>query len=112
MNDVDLVRALVAYNRSVFERFERSIARRPWRAATADRGIGHGSLKDTLVHILNVQEAWLVAVAQEKWEVFDAPCSRGPRSGPGRSSGSTATRSGRGPTGCCGASRNAVSARA
>lgn len=77
MNDVDLVRALVAYNRSVLERFERSIARRPWRAATADRGIGHGSLKDTLVHILNVQEAWLVAVAQEKWEVFDAPSRRG-----------------------------------
>ena len=73
MGDVRTIRRLVAYNRTVFDRFERAVARRGWREAAANREIGHHSLKNTLVHILNVHEAWLVAVAQGKWEVFDAP---------------------------------------
>jgi uncharacterized damage-inducible protein DinB len=68
---VRTVRRLVAYNHSVFLRFERSLARRPWKELVADRGIGHLSLKDTLVHILNVEEAWVVAIAQKRWEIFD-----------------------------------------
>ncbi|HYK92844.1 MAG TPA: DinB family protein [Thermoplasmata archaeon] len=76
MVDLEVVRDLVAYNRAVFGRFQRSIQRRPWKAVTADRGTGHLSLKDTLVHILNVHEAWLVAVAQGQWEVFDEPGRR------------------------------------
>lgn len=67
---------LVDYNHSVFDRFERSLARRPWKEVTANREIGHLSLKNTLVHILNVEEAWLVAIAQGHWEVFDRPGRR------------------------------------
>jgi uncharacterized damage-inducible protein DinB len=71
MGGLDHVVRLVAYNRAVFERFERSVRRRGWRSAIRNREIGHLSLKDTLVHILNVHEAWLVAIAQDRWEVFD-----------------------------------------
>jgi len=61
----------VSYDRRAFESYERAVARLGWTKATADRGIGHGSLKNTLVHILNVHEAWLVAAAQDRWdEVF------------------------------------------
>ncbi len=56
----DDARALVAYNRAVFERYARAIRRLPARAAHRRREIGHQSLFDTLVHILNVQEVWLV----------------------------------------------------
>jgi uncharacterized damage-inducible protein DinB len=68
---LDIVTRLLAYDRKVFERFERSIARRGWAAAVENREIAHRSIKDTLVHILNVHEAWLVAVAQNRWEIFD-----------------------------------------
>lgn len=51
--------------------------RHGWTEATANREIGHLSLKNTLVHILNVHEAWLVAIAQGRWEVFDQPGRRG-----------------------------------
>ncbi len=54
------VRALAGYNRAVFERYLRRVARLPGRAATRRREIGHQSLFDTLVHILNVHEVWLV----------------------------------------------------
>jgi uncharacterized damage-inducible protein DinB len=52
-------RAIVDYNHAVFDRFARRIRRLPGKAATRRRGIGHESLFDTLVHILNVQEVWL-----------------------------------------------------
>jgi uncharacterized damage-inducible protein DinB len=65
------VRRLITYNRSVFLRFERSLERRTWSEAIADHGTGHLSMKNTLVHILNVEEAWFVAVAQGRWEIFD-----------------------------------------
>ncbi len=71
------VRRLTAYDRGVFDKFERAIARRGWAEATKNREIGHLTLKDTLVHILNVHEAWLVAVAQGRWEVFDDPNRKG-----------------------------------
>ncbi len=70
------VRRLVAYNRKVFERFEEAARRRGWKEAVANREIGHLSVKNTLVHILNVHEAWLVAVAQGRWSVFDEPARR------------------------------------
>lgn len=56
------------YDRRAFEAFERGIKRLGWSQATKDRGIGHLSLKDTLVHILNVHEAWLVGAATGNWE--------------------------------------------
>lgn len=76
MTDLATVRRLLAYDRAVFARFERAIVRRGWAAATEDHGTGHGSLKNTLVHILNVREAWLVAIPQKRWAVFDAPGRR------------------------------------
>ena len=58
------VRRIWAYNRTVLERFLKAAERSPTRAATADRGIGHLSIKNTLAHILRVHEAWLVFIAQ------------------------------------------------
>jgi uncharacterized damage-inducible protein DinB len=65
------VRRTVEYNAAVFRRFEDSVRRRGWVAATEELGIGHGSLKNTLVHVLNVREAWLVAIPQKHWAIFD-----------------------------------------
>lgn len=59
---VGQARELVDYNRAVFDRFYRQIARLPRKAVFADRGIGHRSLFGTLVHILNVHEVWLVYI--------------------------------------------------
>ncbi len=64
---------LVAYDRRVFDRFERAVVRRGWKEADRDRGTGHLSFKNTLVHILNVREAWFVAIDQGRWEIFDEP---------------------------------------
>ncbi|MCI4362998.1 MAG: DinB family protein [Thermoplasmata archaeon] len=52
------------YNRAVFERFARRVRRLPRKEAFRRRGIGHESLFDTLVHILNVQEVWLVYIVR------------------------------------------------
>jgi uncharacterized damage-inducible protein DinB len=57
-------RALFEYNRAVFDRFARRVHRLPGKGATRRRGIGHESLFDTLVHILNVQEVWLVYIVR------------------------------------------------
>jgi uncharacterized damage-inducible protein DinB len=57
-------RAIVGYNRAVFERFARKVRRLPKRAAMRKRGIGHESLFQTLVHILQVQEVWLVYIVR------------------------------------------------
>jgi uncharacterized damage-inducible protein DinB len=72
----EIMGRLVAYDRRAFENFERGIQRRGWAEATKERGIGHLSHKDTLVHILNVHEAWLVGAAQRRWKVFDNPSRR------------------------------------
>jgi uncharacterized damage-inducible protein DinB len=53
-------RELVDFNRQVFERYARRVRRLPWKEANRDRGTGHLSYFRTLVHILNVQEVWLV----------------------------------------------------
>lgn len=71
MSELDTLRTLVRYNRFVFDRFERALERRGWKAASAHQETGHSSLKDTLVHILNVQEAWLVAIPGRRWDVFE-----------------------------------------
>jgi uncharacterized damage-inducible protein DinB len=68
MARVESARRLVRYDRLVFEAFERSLRRLGWRKATVNHEIAHRSLKDTLVHILNVHEVWLVAAAQDRWE--------------------------------------------
>jgi uncharacterized damage-inducible protein DinB len=73
---LETVNRLIDYDRAVFERFERSAERRGWTWASANHETGHLSIKNTLVHILNVHEAWLVAVAQNRWEIFDSPGRR------------------------------------
>ncbi|MCI4339125.1 MAG: DinB family protein [Thermoplasmata archaeon] len=55
-------RAIVDYNRAILDRFVRRVRRLPGKAATRRRGIGHESLFDTLVHVLNVQEVWFVYI--------------------------------------------------
>jgi len=67
---------IMAYDRRVFDRFERALLRRPWSDLTRSRGIGHETLKDTLVHILNVQEAWCVAIPFARWDRLSAPGRR------------------------------------
>jgi uncharacterized damage-inducible protein DinB len=57
-------RAIFDYNRAVFDRFVRRVRKLPGRQATRRRGIGHESLFDTLVHILNVHEVWHVYIVR------------------------------------------------
>lgn len=73
------VRTLVEYNRAVFARFVRRVRRLPGKAAMRPRGIGHESLFQTLVHVLQVQEVWLVYIVRgrnsdrELGALFDDP---------------------------------------
>jgi uncharacterized damage-inducible protein DinB len=55
----ETARALFLYNRAVFERFVARVERLPAGEARRSREIGHLSLLDTLVHILNVHEVWV-----------------------------------------------------
>ena len=57
-------RQLFAYNFRVFDRFVRRVQRLPTRAAMRPREIGHQSLFQTLVHVLNVHEAWIAFILQ------------------------------------------------
>ncbi len=65
------MRQVIAYDRTVFGRYERRAVRDGWAMATRNREIGHRTVKDTLVHVLNVREAWLIAIPAEDWKVFD-----------------------------------------
>ena len=56
------LRSLVEYDRAIFDRFSRRVRRLPWKAASRKRGIGHESLFDTLVHVLNVREVWFAYI--------------------------------------------------
>jgi len=56
-------RELLEYDARVFRRFVRRVRRLPLRAARRHREIGHQSLFDTLVHILNVHEVWFGYIA-------------------------------------------------
>ena len=59
---VESARALFVYNRNVFYRFVARVERLPAKASRRSRGIGHLSLFDTLVHVLNVHEAWIAYI--------------------------------------------------
>jgi uncharacterized damage-inducible protein DinB len=54
----DDARRLLAYDRAVFDRFVRRLKRRPFAEVVRNREIGHRTLLGTMVHILNVHEAW------------------------------------------------------
>ncbi len=74
--------AILAYDRELFERYARRVRRLPWKEATRKRGIGHESLFDTLVHVLNVHEVWLTFIVRgrnsdrELGALFDDPHRR------------------------------------
>ncbi len=57
-------RRLFGYNRRVFDRFVRRIRKQSRRFAHRRREIGHQTLFETLVHILNVQEVWIGFILQ------------------------------------------------
>jgi uncharacterized damage-inducible protein DinB len=57
-------RAIVEYNHALFDRYVTRVRRLSGKEATRKRGIGHESLFDTLVHILNVHEVWLVYIVR------------------------------------------------
>ena len=57
-------RELTDFNRKVFDRYARRIARLSWSEAARDRETGHHSLFQTLVHVLHVQEVWLVYIVR------------------------------------------------
>jgi uncharacterized damage-inducible protein DinB len=57
--DVAGARRLFAYNEAVSEGYLRGLERLGWPAATRNRGSGHLSLKNTLVHILQVHDIWI-----------------------------------------------------
>lgn len=61
---VDTARRLARYNRRVFSRYAASARKLPWRTATANRQTGHLSIFQTLVHILNVHEVWMLYIVQ------------------------------------------------
>ena len=80
--------ALFAFNRVVFDRFVRRSRGLPWRAVRRNREIGHGSIFDTLVHILNVHEVWIGYIVQGRGsdaelEVLFADRTRHPTNWPG-----------------------------
>lgn len=72
-----LPRELEAYNRAVFDRFVRRLSRLPWKEVSRNREIGHQSLFRTLVHILNVHEAWMVYVVPGRVAELEALFARG-----------------------------------
>jgi uncharacterized damage-inducible protein DinB len=87
MARVEDIRRIWHYNHVVFERFLRAIERLPSRAVTANKEIGHLSLKNTLIHILKNQEGWLHYIAQGrvkqlvalKWSYEDFPTMKSVR---------------------------------
>jgi uncharacterized damage-inducible protein DinB len=72
----DTILKLVKYDKLAFESYERGVRRLGWKEANKNLEIGHLSLKDSLVHILNVHEGLLIAVAQNKPEVWKDPSRR------------------------------------
>jgi len=59
MASVADVRRIYAYNWAVYDAYLERLERLPWRIVTKDLGSGHRSMKDTMVHILNVHDGWL-----------------------------------------------------
>lgn len=73
MSHVRVIERLITYDRRAFDNFLQGLQRRGWHEATKNREIGHGSIKNTMVHILNVHEWLLVGVAQGKPELLKNP---------------------------------------
>lgn len=69
MSEVEVIQRLVDFDRSSFDAFLLGLRRLGWEEVTRNREIGHRSIKNTMVHILNVHEALLVRIAQRKGRV-------------------------------------------
>lgn len=81
----DPARALLRYNRRLFDRYVRRLRRLPLRRATRNRETGHRSWIATLSHIVNVHEAWILYIVpgrrKELYARFHEP-DRHPKSWP------------------------------
>jgi len=66
------VRALLDYDRTLFDTYVRRIRRLPKKITHRNLGIGHGSMIATLTHILNVQESWLLYIIPRRQREIDA----------------------------------------
>jgi uncharacterized damage-inducible protein DinB len=67
---------LIDYDRRAFETYERGIQRLGWKEAVKNRETGFLSFKDTLVHVLNVHDSLLIAVAQKRPEIWKDPARK------------------------------------
>jgi uncharacterized damage-inducible protein DinB len=59
MQEVKFYVRLYEYNHEVLGAYIRRFSRMPWSEVTKKRGIGHGSMRNTIVHIIRVHDAWL-----------------------------------------------------
>jgi uncharacterized damage-inducible protein DinB len=71
MVNPDDVRGIVAYNRAVLTRYERALRRLSWKESGKDRGTGHLSLRDTYIHIVQVQDGWLNFVVPARFSEME-----------------------------------------
>ena len=78
MPSVIEVRRTYGYNRAVYDAFLRKLERLPWRTTTSDLGSGHRTMKDTMVHILNVHDAWMNYVVPGRVRELSAAKGRRP----------------------------------
>jgi uncharacterized damage-inducible protein DinB len=59
MQDANFYRRLYEYNHEVLRAYIRRMTRMPWTEVARKRGIGHESMRDTILHIIRVHDAWL-----------------------------------------------------
>ena len=64
-------RSLCAYNMFIRPAYVDAVLSLPWSDAAADRGASWGSLKNILLHIVEVEEWWFHHVAAGRKEAFD-----------------------------------------
>ena len=66
MQDVAFYRRLYEYNYEVLNAYIRRMGRMPWPEVSRDRGIGHVSMRDTIIHVIRVHDAWINYVVKGK----------------------------------------------
>jgi uncharacterized damage-inducible protein DinB len=52
-------RRVFTYNEAVLDSFRRALEKLPWSTVTKDRGSGHLSMRNTFVHVLQLQDVWV-----------------------------------------------------
>jgi len=76
---VEAARRIFAYDAAVFGRYARSARALPWREVVRNRGTGHLSIFQTLVHILNVHEVWMHYIVQGRTDELEGLFRRSSR---------------------------------